>query len=162
VSEDQSALAARLRENLADLALVVQRTDRLLVKASQRGDDDYLDGVALNLHSFYTVVEQLLEMIARQFDGSLPQGPDWHRDLLLQMSGELSGRRPPVISRATRHCLDEYRSFRHIVRNVYTFNLRPRRVRELVGDLAACFTTLVNDLEAFCVFLESGAFTPET
>ncbi|WP_423225516.1 hypothetical protein [Candidatus Amarolinea aalborgensis] len=162
MNENYDALATRLRENLVDLARVVERTDRLLVKAAQQNDDDYLDGVALNLHSFYTGVEQLLEVIARQFDGSVPQGPDWHRDLLLQMSGELSGRRPPVISRATRHCLDEYRSFRHIVRNVYTFNLRPTRLRELVGDLAACFTTLVNDLEAFCVFLEGGAFTPET
>lgn len=93
-------------------------------------------------------------------DGSTPQGPGWHRDLLLQMSGEISGRRPPVISRATRHCLDEYRSFRHIVRNIYTFNLRPMRVRELVDDLAVCFAALVNDIEAFCEFLQDEASAP--
>lgn len=160
MNENYNALAARLRENLADLARVVERTDRLMTKAANQHDDDYLDGVALNLHSFYAGVEQLLEVVARQLDGSTPQGPDWHRDLLLQMSGEISGRRPPVISRATRHCLDEYRSFRHIVRNVYTFNLRPTRVRELVGDLAACFAALAKDIEAFCVFLEGEASTP--
>ena len=159
---NDSALATRLRENLTDLSHVVERTNRLLAKAVQQNDDDFLDGVALNLHSFYSGVEQLLEMVARQFDGSVPQGPDWHRDLLLQMSGEIAGRRPPSISRSTRHCLDEYRSFRHIVRNVYTFNLRPTRLRELVADLPACYASLVNDVEQFCAFLESAATPPKT
>jgi len=58
---NDSALATRLRENLTDLAHVVERTNRLLAKAVQQNDDDFLDGVALNLHSFYSGVEQLIE-----------------------------------------------------------------------------------------------------
>ena len=41
MNENYDALATRLRENLADLARVVERTDRLLVKAAQQNDDDY-------------------------------------------------------------------------------------------------------------------------
>ena len=40
-NENYGALATRLRENLADLSRVVERTDRLLVKAAQQNDDDY-------------------------------------------------------------------------------------------------------------------------
>ncbi len=57
-----------------------------------------LDGVALNLHGFYAGVERIFEEIAREIDGSLPAGPEWHRDLLLQMSAEVAGTRPPVIA----------------------------------------------------------------
>jgi hypothetical protein len=39
------------------------------------------------------------------------------------MAVEIELVRPAVISKETRNTLDEYRGFRHIVRNVYSFNL---------------------------------------
>ncbi|MGH2416093.1 MAG: hypothetical protein ACRDEA_20865, partial [Microcystaceae cyanobacterium] len=117
-------------------------------------DEDYLDGVALNLHGFYTASERVFEEIAREIDSSVPTGREWHRDLLRQMSSEISGIRPPVIKYSALNCLEEYRGFRHVVRNIYTFNLRPSRLRELVGDLSACYTSLCEDLNNFCNFLE--------
>lgn len=110
--------------------------------------------MALNLHGFYTGVEQILADIARTMDGSLPIGSEWHRDLLLQMSAEIPDARPPVIARDTRRRLDEYRGFWHVVRNVYTFSLRPSRVQELVTDLPTCFAAVSHDLDAFAVFLK--------
>lgn len=53
-------LAVRIRAELVDVASVVERTQRLLTKAIQQHDDDYYDGVALNLHSFYTAIERIL------------------------------------------------------------------------------------------------------
>ncbi|MGD1949534.1 MAG: hypothetical protein ACFB14_07790 [Leptolyngbyaceae cyanobacterium] len=120
------ALSARLRSELSDLAQIVERAQTLLKKAVEQ-DEDYYDGVALNLHSFYTGTERILEEIAKAIDGSVPEGAGWHRDLLMQMSAELSTIRPAVISHKTRHCLDEYRGLRHIVRDIYTFNLKPSR-----------------------------------
>ena len=83
----------------------------------------------------------------------MPQGPDWHRALLLQMSASVDEIRPPVIRPETRFCLDEYRGFQHVVRNVYTFNLRPSRLQELVTDLPHCYTLLRQDLAAFLELL---------
>ena len=120
------ALSARLRSELSDLAQIVERAQTLLKKAVEQ-DEDYYDGVALNLHSFYTGTERILEEIAKAIDGSVPEGAGWHRDLLMLMSAELSTIRPAVISHKTRHCLDEYRGLRHIVRDIYTFNLKPSR-----------------------------------
>lgn len=73
------------------------------------------------------------------------------------MSAEVAGTRPPVIDRTTRDCLDEYRGFRHVVRNVYTFNLRASRLQELVADLPACYGALARDLTTFCDFLDALA-----
>jgi predicted nucleotidyltransferase len=148
------ALAARLRSELADVEQSVARAERLLSKARQSGDTDWLDGVALNLHSFYTSVEKIFEEIAKEIDGALPAGAEWHQKLLIQMAVELPGRRPAVIQRSTRECLDEYRRFRHTVRNLYTFNLRPTRLQELTIEVRTCFVELSFELANFCAFLE--------
>ncbi len=154
MSSDEQAVATRIRAELAELERAVQRTERLFSKAQTRTDEDYLDGVALNLHGFYAGVERIFEEIAREIDGSLPAGPEWHRNLLMQMSAEMSNTRPAVIGRSTRDCLDEYRGFRHVVRNVYTFNLRPSRLQELVAELRPCYTALVQEVTTFCDFLD--------
>jgi len=157
VNEEYAALAGRIREELVELKRVVDRAEMLMSKAQHTGDDGYLDGVALNLHGFYAGIERIFVSIARNVDGSVPSGSDWHRDLLTQMSAEISGVRPAVISRDTRYCLDDYRGFRHVVRHVYTFNLAPSRLQELVTGLGACYTAVRRDLEGFARYLDSLA-----
>lgn len=157
MSQNGSALAARIRAELVELERVVQRAEHLLAKMHHQNDEDYLDGVALNLHGFYAGVERIFEEIAREIDGSLPTGPDWHRNLLQQMSAEVTDTRPTVIEAKTRHCLDEYRGFRHVVRNVYTFNLRPSRLEELVDELRSCYNAFVQEVTIFCGFLDQLA-----
>jgi hypothetical protein len=152
---DQLALASRIKEYLADLEKVVARAVMLSQKAIATGDEGYWDGVALNLHGFYGGVERIFEDIARTIDESIPSGPDWHQSLLFQMSAEFSGKRGPVISRPARNCLDEYRGFRHVVRNVYAFNFRPARLKQLVDDLNDCYSLVKKDFEDFVKQLES-------
>jgi hypothetical protein len=152
---EYAALAAR--SSLTDIERVAARAETLSRRAQETGDDGFWDGVALNLHGFYAGIEQAFEDIARTLEGSIPPGATWHQALLLQMSSEVIGVRPAVVSNATRQCLDEYRSFRHIVRNVYTFNLRPARLRELVAGLRACQDAIGADINAFVTFLDSVA-----
>lgn len=149
------ALAGRIRQTLLDLERVVVRAKFLLDLAQSKNDDAYLDGVALNLHSFYGGVERIFEDIARSVEQAIPTGPEWHRDLLLQMADENTAVRPAVITLETRRCLDEYRGFRHLVRNLYTFNLRPTRLRELTEELPGCFQTVRADLDHFITWLEA-------
>ena len=73
------------------------------------------------------------------------------------MTVEIDGLRPAVIEPKTRINLDEYRGFRHIVRNVYAFNLRPARLQELINDAPDCLANLMADLLAFADFLEKTA-----
>ncbi len=154
MNSDAAILAARIRSELIELERVVERAERLLSKSQDKDDDDYLDGVALNLHSFYAGTERIFEEIAREVDGTVPSGLTWQRNLLMQMSAEVPGKRPPVIERDTRNCLDEYRGFRHVIKNVYTFNLRPARLQDLVAELRDSYRDLSQDLTTFCQFLE--------
>lgn len=148
------ALIGRMRRVLQDLAQVVARAESLMDKALVSGDDGYLDGVALNLHGFYAGIERIFEDVARTLEKDMPRGSGWHQDLLLQMAAEIDAIRPPVIKTETRNCLDEYRGFRHVVRNVYTFNLQMSRLRELTKKLADCYNAVKCDLDDFMEFLQ--------
>ncbi len=150
-----TVLAGRIQQALVDLERVVKRAESLFDKAQQSGDDGYLDGVALNLHAFYTGVEAIFEDIARNTEGVVPTGPNWHQELLLQMSAEMNGLRPPIITVETRYCLDEYRGFRHIVRNIYTFNLKGSRLQELTQNMHVCYDAIRCDLDKFVQVLEA-------
>lgn len=154
---ERLALAGRIHASLEDIKTAVNRTIALAEKARRSGDDDYWDGVALNLHGFYSGVEQIFEDIARPIDGGLPSDAEWHTSLLRQMTVEMGKLRPAVIRMETRQALDEYRGFRHIVRNVYAFNLRPARLNELALDAPQCLSKLTIDLLAFADFLEKTA-----
>ncbi len=49
---------------------------------------------------------------------------------------------------------DEYRQFRHIVRNVYTFNFRSSSIQSLAIDLRACLDVVTQDMQQFMQFLK--------
>ncbi|MFO7633091.1 MAG: hypothetical protein R6W76_11150 [Caldilinea sp.] len=150
-----AALNGRIRQALLDIERVAERAESLLQKARKTHDDDYYDGVALNLHSFYAGVEAMFEDIARTLDGVIPDSPNWHQELLRQMAAEIAGVRPAVISVQTRYCLDEYRSFRHLVRNLYTFHLRTSRVAELCDDLRSCHAAVRGEVVNFMHLMQS-------
>jgi len=148
------SLAGRIREYLAELDRVVERAVRFGESANKTGDEAYWDAVALNIHSYYSGLERIFEDIARTVDGNHSQGPDWHQQLLFQMSSDIQGIRPAVLDRTARLNLDEYRAFRHVVRNVYAFNFRPKRLQELVDGLKDSFNVVKNDLFNFVQYLE--------
>jgi hypothetical protein len=74
-------------------------------------------------------------------------------DLTLQMSADSGELRPPVIYTETRYCLDEYRGFRHIVRNVYSFHFKASRLEELANGVRTCYQLVEKDLNSFNDFL---------
>lgn len=117
----------------------------------------YVDAVALNLHGFYAGLERILEVIADGIDQSKPAGANWHRALIQQLTVEIRGIRPAVLSAATRDRLDRYRGFRHVVRHVYTFNLDPQQIELLIQHLPATMAQVSQELMAFADVLEAIA-----
>ena len=128
-----------------------------MAACSRVADDDYLDSVVLNLPGFYSGLERIFEGIAAVVDGLKPTGENWHQVLLEHMTAEVFGVRPVVISDATREQLEAYRGFRHVVRNVYTFNFDPAKVGKLVVDAPKLFSQIQAELLAFTEFLEEQA-----
>jgi len=117
----------------------------------------FLDSVALNLHGFYSGLERLFELIVRHLGGDLPSGPSWHEQLLVSMTEEVEDRRPAVVSAASAEHLDEYRRFRHLVRNVHATNLLPERVASLVEGLPGAWAQIRAELSVFADFLEAAS-----
>lgn len=157
MSERLLRVAERIRDECHELARLMARAQEGWRRAQASSDDLYVDGVALNLHSFYGGLERLFEMIAAAVDGSVPRGENWHRLLLEQMTAEMPAVRPAVISDETRRILDEYRGFRHIVRNVYTFRFDPAKVQELVERAPQVLSQVRVELLAFADFLAQQA-----
>ena len=153
-------LAERIRGEAQDLDRVVQRAEAAWAQARRMSDvDAYVDSTALNLHSFYSGLERLFELIVRHVDRAVPGGDTWHRDLLDQVAQDLVDVRPAVVSQSSRLALDEFRRFRHLVRNVYTMNLVPEKMTGLMTVLPALWPTLRAELLAFADFLEALAQT---
>ena len=149
-------LAGRIRRELADLERAVARAERAARAAKSEPADSqlYIDSASLNLHGFYTGLERTFQQIAEIVDESLPAGAEWHRALLEQMCIEFPGVRPAVLSSTTCQALDEFMRFRHVVRNVYAYNLNPDRVMQLVEDCARVFGQIKVELSHFALFLE--------
>ena len=113
MSDILNHLAARIRNELPEIEHTLKRATKGVRRAKQTGDDYYLDGVAINLHSFYSGFERIFELIAANVDDMIPKGKNWHQVLLMQMAKEIAEVRPAVISYPVRLDLDEYRGFRH-------------------------------------------------
>lgn len=137
-----------------DLAQAVERAQSAWRKAQLFSDDLYLDSLALNLHAFYTGLERLFELIAAAVDGDVPQGSNWHQQLLEQMTREVPGVRPAVISRDTYSHLEDYRGFRHVVRNVYAFRFDPQKLEMLIGRAQSVYSQVEAELSAFARLLD--------
>jgi hypothetical protein len=159
VIERYAVLASRIRQDLAEIERVVDRAEQALAAAGEGGPHQglFLDSAALSLHGCYSGVERLLEQIASTVDRSVPSTHDWHRELLRQMTVAVPGLRPHVLSQGTVTALDRYRRFRHVVRNVYGFDLDPEPVQQLATNLRAVFDQVSAELQAFADYLDTVA-----
>jgi len=129
----QQMSSAEIRELAGDIELELQRlahleTEIAQVRSEIQRDPDraklFYENLALKLHNFYTGCERIFRLVASELNGAVPSGYDWHKRLLDRMSVERNGR-PVIVTRGTARRLEEYLAFRHVVRNVYGFELDP-------------------------------------
>lgn len=154
---DYRAVAVRIRQEFVALAEVTDRALGAWAGGTGEAHDYHVDATALNLHGFYAGLERLFVIVAERVDESLPAGANWHQDLLQQVSAELPGVRPAVITRPLADDLERFRGFRHVVRNVYAYVLDPRRIGELMDALPATFAAARSQLADFADALEAIA-----
>lgn len=144
----------RIEDETVDLDRTVARASRAWLKAATSPDQDMLiDSAALNLQAFYTGLERIFQQAIRSIDGDTPTGDAWHVQLLAQMTRDVPARRPAILSHETVLGLDEFRRFRHIVRNVYATNLNPEKMKNLFALLPVLWPQVRAELLAFADFL---------
>ncbi len=156
-------LSERIRGEIKELEQLLPRIQRAWEQSVLTPEEfAFLDSVALNLHSFYSGIERQFELIAKLVDGTAPVGKTWHRDLLFLMTVEIEELRPAIIGQESFAYLDELRRFRHLVRNVYTMNLSPKRIEPLVLGLFKHWPRLRAEFLAFAGFLDMLANIDES
>jgi len=155
VIEAYLILADRIHQELDELARVVSRAERAIFAAKQRPEDQdlFVDAAALNLHDFFGGLERIFQQIGTTVDGELPTGSDWHRQLMVQMQRDMPDLRPPVVSTEVINILDEFRRFRHVVRNIYAFEFDPEQIERLVNQMSDFFAQIRTELLVFASFL---------
>jgi hypothetical protein len=149
------ALAADLRrlarDLLSDLEVLDAHATAIAAVAARPPPlgPEGLAYVAVELHGWFTGLEQNLERVARTLEGSLPSGPAWHQDLLRGMMLELPEVRPAVLSPGLASDLAELLAFRHFFRHAYAVALDEERVRRHATRVATVRAQVRADLEAF-------------
>ena len=133
-----------IQDEITKLKLLDKEKDGLL----KRKPSNYLlrAGGSI-LHDFYTGIEKIFEDIAKEIDRRLPAGEDWHSELLHQMTLDIPGLRPPVISSGTEKKLREYLGFRHLFRKRYGFELDWEKMKRLLSKMPDVLSVLENEIK---------------
>ena len=144
-------LKANLEKDLKDISQLQKEKDELGI------EDTHPRILGSILHDFYTGIERIFQKIAEECDGGVPRSESWHKELLGNMSLELEGIRPPVITGELRRELEEYLGFRHVFRNIYGFQLESERLKRLLQNFDKVFSQFKNSLTRFIRFLKKLA-----
>lgn len=123
----------QIEDELTRISMLVESLNKA---AGQKLDEEIQKRVFSSiLADFYMAVEKIFKIIAKDIDLELPEGDEWHKTMLRQMSVPLPEIRPQVIDKDLFRRLEEYLKFRHLVRNIYGFQLNNERFKHLVEEL---------------------------
>lgn len=147
-------LATKIRVGLEEFAIVRQQFEPLISMPPDASVGVIETSAAsAMLHSFYTEIEKILKLIAREWDGQLPSSDSWHKDLLIQMS-QATAERPAVLSTGLVDVLDEFLAFRHLFRGASIALMRWDKLHPLVTKVDSTYEEAGSELEAFADFVE--------
>jgi hypothetical protein len=156
--EALARVAARIREELGRLREVASALEEALdgwdASPQDRVTTHWVGGL---IHDFYTGLEKAFAEISPELNGLDGGEPGWHRALLHTMTLDLPGFRPPVIRADLEPRLAELLKFRHLYRNLYSFQLRWDRVRELATETLSVWPEVEGDLAGFATSLDTLA-----
>jgi len=152
--EEIPVLVAEIKDELSKLDILLQK---LSSQVNRTNKEEIAESAALRLHNFYTGCERIFKLIVSEVNGGVPHELDWHKRTLTQVSLEIEDIRPAVISLKTRKDLEELLRFRHIVRNIYGFELKPERIETLIALTISLFPRFTKEIENFMAFL-SGIY----
>jgi hypothetical protein len=144
-------LIAEIENELSKLYTIV---NKIAGQKNRTDDEEVIESAALRLHNFYTGCERIFNLIAAEVNGATPHEPDWHKRLLNQVALDIDPIRPAIISQQTHSDLSELLRFRHIVRNIYGFELSPDRITHLIDHTMRLYPRFSNEIGAFLEFLK--------
>jgi hypothetical protein len=154
---------ARLRAEVrSDRRAFEARVDELRGIDVATAREPELAQAAVALHHAYGAVEAALSRVARELEGSLPTGPNWHRELLEAMALDLEGVRPALLSQTSLAGLRRLLAFRHFFRHAYAVAWDRARLGELRDVAVGLRASLGPDWDAIDQMLGTLVGAAET
>lgn len=131
-----------VREIILKIEFEISQIDKLidetspLLKLANIKIPDMVETAALGLflQSFYNGIENIIKFIIKEKDGKLPSGDKWHKELL-DLCFEKTSDQKQLFSEDLKIILDDYLSFRHFIRNTYTFRIKWERMENLILNI---------------------------
>ena len=151
------ALKTRIEGEMIFLQETIDRIQQILPQAGSVSDIIIVPALAGYISDFYNGCERISERVAIMLDGRLPNGENWHQQLLEQMAEPGGCKRPPLWQGALLLQLNDYRSFRHVERHRYRIELQKDRVFALAEDTLAVFERIQTAVEHFNQWLDQQA-----
>jgi hypothetical protein len=152
-----AVLRTRIEKELRQIKKVVERVEKGVSELSQEPPDMIVVGLAGYIHSFYNGLEKIFDLIAEYVDNFVPPDKAWHKELLKQMTLEIHGVRPAVLTAELASVLEDYLEFRHFFRHSYSFDLDWDELKPKAENLKPTFEKLEAAFQRFFVFLQSAS-----
>ena len=134
----------------------IEQIDELINESSPLFDlckikePDFVErcGAAMIVHSFYNGIENILVLIIKNKDSTLPNGIRWHKELF-DMAFEETENRTQIFKEELKLPLNEYLQFRHFVRHSYGFQLKWAKMKNLLFDMNMVWEKAKENINSF-------------
>lgn len=148
-------LQSEINQEISSLEALLRELKTLKPRLAQKEISNLdLRAAGSILHDFYNGVENIFRRVAQELNGGLPAGEDWHKQLLTDMSLDVKGVRPALVSEDLKLRLQRYLGFRHIFRNVYGFHLEQEQIKVMVKEFPRILSWLKREIAAFQKYLD--------
>ncbi|NJR40760.1 MAG: nucleotidyltransferase domain-containing protein [Leptolyngbyaceae cyanobacterium CSU_1_4] len=151
------ALKLHIDDEMAALERLIKVLNTLLDQADTIPDIALIPALASYITDFYTGCERISERVAIALEGGIPEGSNWHEQLLRQVADSGAQGRPPLWQGSLLLDLNEYRTFRHFDRHRYKLELKPDRVLELAHQVQPTYQKIQQAIAQFPLWLSRRA-----
>ena len=108
-----------------------------------------IESIGYQLHNLYCAFEDLFKIVAAAFENHIEDKSKYHSELIKRMTISIEGVRPLLLSHESFILLDNLRSFRHLFRHAYSYELDERKVRIVLEDALRLKEIFHKDVKTF-------------
>jgi hypothetical protein len=107
------------------------------------------ESVGYQLHNLYCAFEDLFKIVTETFENHIQDKSKYHHELLKRMAISIEGVRPRLLSQECFLLLDNLRSFRHLFRHAYSYELDERKLKIVLEDAFTLRRIYPTDVNVF-------------